>query len=845
TNIPVLGGKASYDPDTRTLNLDGYTGSIGVLGQDNFDPDLTRLFSITASGDLTITGSGTLSDGSLRGGISCGGNLTLDGDLEISAWLHGIYAAGDLRVSGSVRVTDTTQVAVGAGGNLYITFGSLRVDTDEGIGVDCRGDLTVAGELQADAGEAGVQCGGNVTLVGGTIWAGSGNDIGLIGSSDLNIQNGGFAAYGNVQAIEVASISFDTATHIIRLPVNGTVSEEGTTILDPETGDPALNVQITDKDPTIILGVKDLEGNENVGGTVAINNGDFQLEQSGSYPYGTWVTIRARAAEGYRFDHWEDEYGARPNDESDRAETSVGVFVDGILYAVFEELLPINETTFPDDNFRSYISANFDGDGDGYLSRDERDAVTAIDVSNKSIKSLVGLKHFPELVSLYCYGNPDLQEVDVRKNPQIKYLRCYNNSKLSRLYVTGCTELEVLWCNNCKLTSLQLSSCTKLKSLSCQNNDLYHLYLGQCPDLEILYCYGNANLADLSINSDALRLFYCYGTKLDTLDVSSCSLMQEVFYRGTYTQTSSYDEYTQTESGVTSTLRCNPGAAVENDLGIPINKPNFPDDDFRQYGAASFDLNKNGWLSPAEIALATSLCLEEWTDMHNVQGIHFLTELTFIMIDSNPDLTELDVSQNTKLTGLEIWGNGLTSLILGQQPAIESIYADHNALTTVDLSGAPNLLHLDISTNPLTGIDLSVTPDLKELYIYGTELAELDLTGTPILLDAYLNGTPTAHEDLGYVEYAGGPLGGRLLIDPDQVVITETAPTHTPGDITGDGKVTIADVTLLAKYVKSHGQGVVVIAAALDVNGDGRVTIADVTLLAKYVKSHGNGVVIH
>ena len=41
-DIPVLGGKASYDPDTRTLHLEGYTGSIGVLGQDTVDPDLTR-----------------------------------------------------------------------------------------------------------------------------------------------------------------------------------------------------------------------------------------------------------------------------------------------------------------------------------------------------------------------------------------------------------------------------------------------------------------------------------------------------------------------------------------------------------------------------------------------------------------------------------------------------------------------------------------------------------------------------------------------------------------------------------------------------------------------------------
>ena len=414
-DIPVLGGKASYDPDTCTLHLEGYTGSIGVLGQDTVDPDLTRLFSITASGDLTVTGSGVLLDDSLRGGISCGGNLTLDGDFVIHAWLHGIYAAGDLTVSGNVKVHNTTQVGVGVGGTLRVFLGSLRVEADEGIGVDCRGTVIVAGDLFTAAGEAGLQGDGEVRLVGGTLWASSQNDIGLICTGALNIQNGGLTAYGNIQAVEAGSISYPD-THFIRMPENGTVSADGSTVIDPETGDPAQDVQITDRNPTIILGVKDLEGNENVGGTVDFNDGDFQLEQSGSYPYGTWITVRARAAEGYRFDHWEDAYGGSPGEDSGNPEMDIGIFVDNALYAVFEKLLPIDETTFPDANFRAYILENIDTDGDGWLSRAERQAVTSMDVSNKSIGNLSGLKYFEELKTLSCYGN-SLASLDLTENP--------------------------------------------------------------------------------------------------------------------------------------------------------------------------------------------------------------------------------------------------------------------------------------------------------------------------------------------------------------------------------------------------------------------------------------------
>ncbi len=211
----------------------------------------------------------------------------------------------------------------------------------------------------------------------------------------------------------------------------------------------------------------------------------------------------------------------------------------------------------------------------------------------------------------------------------------------------------------------------------------------------------------------------------------------------------------------------------------------------------------------------------------------------------NPKLRELDVSNNTKLTGMEVTSNGLTTLTLGQQPDLEFIYLNDNELTSLDLISAPYFTQSDFAETPLRSINLSAAPDLNALYIFGTELEELDLTGNPILLDAYLNGTRTVHEDLGYVEYAGGPLGGRLLIDEDQLVVTEETPDHIPGDIDGNGRVNVADVALLAKYIKAHGQGVNVVAAALDVNGDGRVNVADVTLLAKYIKAHGQGVVIY
>jgi Leucine-rich repeat (LRR) protein len=674
--------------------------------------------------------------------------------------------------------------------------------------------------------------------VGGTIWVSSTNDIGLLGSSDLNIQNGGFTAYGNVQALEVASISFDNSTHFISLPVNGSVSDDDTTIIDPSTGDPAQSAQITDKKPTVNLGVKDLDGNEGVGGWVGFGDGDLFRQTYNTVSYGTTLTICASPEEGYRFDHWEDAYGGSFTDESQSLAIQVGVYVDAGYVAVFEELLPINATNFPDANFRSYIAENFDLNSDGYLSWAERNAVTSIDVSSKSITSLVGIKHFPELIRLYCYGNPDLREVDVRQNKKILYLQCYNCSKLERLFITGCSELTDLRCYSCNLTGINFKGCTNLKMLQCYGNRLSYLYLGECHHLGRVDCQNNTNLSELNINSEDLYILFCYGTKLDTLDVSSCPKLFDTYMQGEFSQTSSYDRYYWKDgSTIKGEIRCNKSAEIEGDLGIPVNQPNFPDPVFREFISNDVDLNRNGWLSPLEIEKCTGIGPED-LDFHNVKGIEFLTEMDNLLIDGAPNLTSIDLRANTKLEVIDICGNGLKEIKLEGLTKLYALYVESNALTEFDIS-ALTLETFFCYNNPLTSLELGEQPDLKTLYAHHTDLTELDLSGSPILLDAYLNGTVTEYD--GYVKYSGGSLGGTLYIDADQTVITEATPDHIPGDINGDGKVNNKDVTRLQRYLR--GEEVDVNPAALDVNGDGKVNNKDLTRLQRYLR--GEDVEIH
>ncbi|MBQ6919894.1 MAG: leucine-rich repeat domain-containing protein, partial [Synergistaceae bacterium] len=130
----------------------------------------------------------------------------------------------------------------------------------------------------------------------------------------------------------------------------------------------------------------------------------------------------------------------------------------------------VNATNFPDDNFRSYVSSNFDTDSNGVLSDEEIANVTSIYVSGRGISSLQGVEHFTALTSLYCEEN-QLTALDVTNNTALTSLECSGN-QLTALDVSNNTALEWLSCSNNKLTALDVSKNTALATLECFSNQL-------------------------------------------------------------------------------------------------------------------------------------------------------------------------------------------------------------------------------------------------------------------------------------------------------------------------------------------------------------------------------------
>ena len=108
----------------------------------------------------------------------------------------------------------------------------------------------------------------------------------------------------------------------------------------------------------------------------------------------------------------------------------------------------INEATFPDPDFRAWISKNLDKNSDGKLDEKELKQAKSIDVSAvKTIKSLKGISVFSDLHTLNV-----------------------SNNKLTELDLSNNTQLRSLTANNDQLLSLDLSKCAKLSELTCTGN---------------------------------------------------------------------------------------------------------------------------------------------------------------------------------------------------------------------------------------------------------------------------------------------------------------------------------------------------------------------------------------
>ncbi len=179
----------------------------------------------------------------------------------------------------------------------------------------------------------------------------------------------------------------------------------------------------------------------------------------------------------------------------------------------------VNDTNFPDANFRAYVSEKIDDNSDLVLSESEILNVKEIHISNSAVSSLKGIEYFTNLEFISCIEN-ELTSLDLSHNTKLVEVACSVNN-ISSLKLNAKSTLVSIFCTSNKLTSLDLSGYSKLREIYSDDNQLLSINVKGCSVLSKLSCSSN-NLSELDVSDNTeLKYFYCGYNKLKELNVSN------------------------------------------------------------------------------------------------------------------------------------------------------------------------------------------------------------------------------------------------------------------------------------------------------------------------------------
>lgn len=198
------------------------------------------------------------------------------------------------------------------------------------------------------------------------------------------------------------------------------------------------------------------------------------------------------------------------------------------------------------------------------------------------------------------------------------------------------------------------------------------------------------------------------------------------------------------------------GASAQADAAVPeeyiaINEENFPDKNFRDYVASLWDANHDNRFSPSEITAAKSIQCDNLfggQPIKSLKGIEYFTEISELSCVYN-DLTEIDLSHNTKLEYLNCHHNKLKELDVSELPLLETFYCDSNKLQSIDVSENKKLKDFSCKENSLGTLNVSQNKELERLVCGHNNLTKLDVSENKKLKEFWCYENKLSNLDLG------------------------------------------------------------------------------------------------
>ena len=440
----------------------------------------------------------------------------------------------------------------------------------------------------------------------------------------------------------------------------------------------------------------------------------------------------------------------------------------------------IDETNFPDFNFRENWVLKQAFAADNYLTDQEAASVTAIDVSSKSIADLTGIEYFTALISLNCSDN-QLTALDLSKN----------------------TALEVLDCSNNYLTALDVSKNTALKELYCYCNwirdeDMLALVNSLHQNGGTLYAYATTN------DQNEMTTPRVADAKAKNWQVKAWDGSKYVDYAGIF--------------------------------AVDVNEKNFPDAAFRNY-VSTLDANPtNGYLDEGEIDFTKRIEVSSM-NITSLKGIEHFPALLYLKCDDN-QLADLDLSKNTALIELDCSNNKLTAIDVSNNTALTILDCYDNQLTALDVSANTALEDLNCSNNKLTALDMTHNTSLEQLDCSGNNISKgmqalvsslPQNNGTLLVYNPVANdGNRITTEQVDVASEKGWLVAAGSGDDWDMYLGILL------GDANGDEYVNVADIVAVVNHQKGQDVEGFSLPAA-DVNDDGKADGKDAELISKMI----------
>ena len=350
---------------------------------------------------------------------------------------------------------------------------------------------------------------------------------------------------------------------------------------------------------------------------------------------------------------------------------------------------------FEDANFKAYLVANFDTDGDGEISKEEALAITKIIVGTKDIESLAGIEHMANLTELRCEGPWSFFEPE--EDPE---------GKLKTLDVSKNVNLTILYCGFNQLTSLDVTNNPKIEQLRCAGNNL--------------------NSLDVSKNTELIE-FEAYNNRLSSIDVSNNPELDYIDL--TNNQIKSIDVSNNPELDYID-LTNNQIKSIDVSKNLELERITCSDNKL-----TSIDVTNNQKLTTLNISGNSIVKI----DLGNNP------ELKHLICNKNK-ISELELSNNKKLKSLNVNDNNLTSLTVNCCPEIKTLKANNNLIKEMDISELTSLFDFYCSGNPLETLYVfdgqidalfeKEIPSTTKIVVKGTEPGEDEVfTVTPTLFD--------------------------------------------------------------------------------------------------------------